>query len=133
VAAAARKGKRRGRGAAAEEREGRVREARHRRENEEHEKTLGTTMEVLTGEEDPRRSRGQIRRLPEIRGSSRRTERTPTKLSTRRTQRYPRIRQTMHELGVILAGVVAGVGTALNFGEQYRELGIRFGENVSCS
>ena len=55
----------------------------------------------LTGEEDPRRSRGEIRRLPEIRGSNRRTERAATKPSTRRTQRYPRIRQTMHGLGVI--------------------------------
>jgi hypothetical protein len=33
----------------------------------------------------------------------------------------------------LLAGVVAGVGTAPNFGEQYRELEIGFGENVSCS
>jgi hypothetical protein len=28
----------------------------------------------------------------------------------------------------LLAGVVAGVGTAPNFGEQYRELGIGFGK-----
>ena len=56
-----------GRGAAAGEGEGRVREALHERKNEEHEETLGTTMEVLTGEEDPRRSREEIRRLPEIR------------------------------------------------------------------
>jgi hypothetical protein len=33
----------------------------------------------------------------------------------------------------LLAEVVAGVGTVLNFGEQYWELGIGFGENVSCS
>jgi hypothetical protein len=78
-----------------------VREALRGRENEEHEKTLGTTMEVLTGEEDPRRSREEIRRLPEIRGSNRRTECAATKPSTRQTQRYPRIRQTMHGLGVI--------------------------------
>jgi hypothetical protein len=56
-----------GRGAAAGEGEGRVREALRGRENEEHEETLGTTMEVLTGEEDPRRSREEIPRLPEIR------------------------------------------------------------------
>jgi hypothetical protein len=48
-----------------------VREALRGRENEEHEETLGTTMEVLTGEEDPRRSREEIRRLPEILGSNR--------------------------------------------------------------
>jgi hypothetical protein len=102
-------------------------------ENKEHEETLGTTMEVLTGEEDPRRSREEIRRLPEIRRSNRRTKRTPTKPSTRRTQRYPRIRQTMHRLGVIARRIVVGVGTAPNFGEQYRELGIEFGETVSCS
>jgi hypothetical protein len=71
-----------GRGAAAGEGEGRVREALRGRENEE---TLGTTMEVLTGEEDPRRSREEIRRLPEIRGSNRQTERAATKPSTRRT------------------------------------------------
>jgi hypothetical protein len=94
-------GKRRGRGAAAGEGEGRVREALHGRENKEHEETLGTTMEVLTGEEDPCRRREEIRRLSEIGGSNRRTERAATKPSTRRTQRYPRIRQTMHGLGVI--------------------------------
>ena len=55
----------------------------------------------LTGEEDPRRSRGEICRLPEIWGSNRWTERAATKPSTRRTQRYPRIPQTMHGLGVI--------------------------------
>jgi hypothetical protein len=60
-----------------------------------------STMDVLTGEEDPRRSRKKIRRLPEIRGSNRRTEHTATKPLTRRTQRYPRIPQTMHGLGVI--------------------------------
>jgi hypothetical protein len=69
-----------GRGAAAGEGEGRAREALHEWENEE---TLGTTMEVLTGEEDPRRSREEIRRLPEIRGSNRRTERAVMKPSTR--------------------------------------------------
>jgi hypothetical protein len=42
-----------------------------RRKNEEHEETLGTTMEVLTGEEHPRRSREEIHRLPEIWGSNR--------------------------------------------------------------
>jgi hypothetical protein len=94
-------GKRRGMGAAAGEGEGRVREALRGRENEEHEETLGTTMEVLTGKEDPRRRREKIHRLPEIRGSNRRTERAGTKPSTRRTQRYPRIRQTMHGLRVI--------------------------------
>jgi hypothetical protein len=78
-----------------------VREALNGWKNEDHEETLGTTMEVLTGEEDPRRSREEIHRLPEIRGSNRRTERAATKPSTRRTQRYPRIRQTMHELRVI--------------------------------
>jgi hypothetical protein len=78
-----------------------VREDLRGRENEEHEETLGTTMKVLTGEEDPRRSRKKIRRLLEIRGSNRRTERAATKPSTRRTQRYPRIPQTMHGLGVI--------------------------------
>jgi hypothetical protein len=78
-----------------------VREALRGRKNEEHEKTLGTTMEVLTGEEDPHWSREEIRRLPEIRGSNRRTERAATKPSTGRTQWYPRIRQTMHRLGVI--------------------------------
>jgi hypothetical protein len=59
-----------------------------------------TRME-FTGEEDLRRSRSQIHRLPEIRESNRRTERAATKPSMRRTQRYPRIRQTMHGLGVI--------------------------------
>jgi hypothetical protein len=68
TAAATREGKRRGEGTAAGEGEGRVREALHGREHEEHKETLGTTMEVLTGEEDPRWSRGQILRLPEIRG-----------------------------------------------------------------
>jgi hypothetical protein len=43
-------------------------EVLHGRENEKHEETRGTTMEVLTGEEDPRWSREEIRRLPEIRG-----------------------------------------------------------------
>jgi hypothetical protein len=38
-----------GRGAATREGVGRVREALHGWENEEHEETLGTTMEVLTG------------------------------------------------------------------------------------
>jgi hypothetical protein len=52
--ATAGEGKQRGRGAAAGEGEGRVREALRGRDTEE---TLGTTMEVLTGEEDPRRSR----------------------------------------------------------------------------
>jgi hypothetical protein len=33
----------------------------------------------------------------------------------------------------LLVGVVTGVGTALNFGEQFRELGIEFGEIISCS
>jgi hypothetical protein len=56
-----------------------------KRRNEE---TLGITTEVLTGEEDPRRSREEIRRLPEIWGFNRRTERAATKPSTRRTQRY---------------------------------------------
>jgi hypothetical protein len=60
-----------GRGAAAGEGEGIVREALHGRENKEHEETLGTTMEVLTGEEDPRRRREEICRLPEFRGSNR--------------------------------------------------------------
>jgi hypothetical protein len=69
-----------------------------KRRNEE---TLGTTMEVLTGEEDPRRSWEEIHRLPEIQGSNRRTEHAATKPSTRRTQRYPRIWQTMHGLRVI--------------------------------
>jgi hypothetical protein len=69
-----------------------------KRRNEE---TLGTTMEVSHWDEDPRRSREEIRRLPEIRGSNRQTERAATKPSTRRTQRYPRIPQTMHGLGVI--------------------------------
>jgi hypothetical protein len=58
-------------------------------------------MEVLTGEEDSYRSREEIRRLPEIRGSNRRIERAATKPSMRRTQQYPRIPQTMHRLGVI--------------------------------
>jgi hypothetical protein len=87
-----------GRGAAAREGEGRVREALHGRENEE---TLGAIMEVSHREEDPRRSREEIRRLSQIRGSNRRTEHAATKPSTRRTQRYPRIPQTMHGLGVI--------------------------------
>jgi hypothetical protein len=56
---------------------------------------------LLTGEEDPHRSRGEICRLMEIGGSDRRTERALTKPSTRRTQRYPQISQTMHGLGVI--------------------------------
>jgi hypothetical protein len=86
------RGNRGGRGAAAGEGEGRVRESQHGRENEEHEETLGTTMEVLTGEEDPRRRQEEIRRLPEIRGSNRQTEHAPTKPSTTRTQLYPRIR-----------------------------------------
>jgi hypothetical protein len=77
-----------------------VREALYGREKEEHEETLDTTMEVLTGEEDSRRSREEIHRLLEIRGSNRQTERVPTKPSTRRMQRYPRIPQTMHGLGV---------------------------------
>jgi hypothetical protein len=88
-------------GVAAGEGEGRVREALRGRENEEHEETLGTTMEVFTGKEDSRRRREKIHRLPEIRGSNRRTKRVGTKPSTRRTQRYPRIRQTMYGLGVI--------------------------------
>jgi hypothetical protein len=54
-----------GRGAAAGEGEGRVGEALHGREIDE---TLGATMEVLTGEEDPRQSREEIHRLPKIRG-----------------------------------------------------------------
>jgi hypothetical protein len=78
-----------------------VREALRGRENKKHKETLGTTMEVFTGEEDPRRSREEIRRLSEIRGSNRRTERAATKPSTRRMQRHPWIRQTMHGLGVI--------------------------------
>jgi hypothetical protein len=41
-----REGKRRGRDAATEEGEGRVREALHERENEELEEILGATMEV---------------------------------------------------------------------------------------
>jgi hypothetical protein len=45
-----------------------VREALHVRENEEHEKTLGTTMEVLNGKEDSRRSREEIHRLTKIQG-----------------------------------------------------------------
>jgi hypothetical protein len=63
-----------------------------------------TRIEELTREEDSRRNRGQIRRLPEIRESDRRTERAPmkpTKPLTIRTQWYPRIPQTMHGLGVI--------------------------------
>jgi hypothetical protein len=58
-------------------------------------------MEELTGKEDSRWSREEIHRLPNIRRSNRRTERTLMKSSTRRTQEYPRILQTMHELGVI--------------------------------
>jgi hypothetical protein len=58
-------------------------------------------MEEAQREEDTRRSWSQIRRLPKIQGSNRRTERASTKPSTRLTQRYPRIRQTMHGLGVI--------------------------------
>jgi hypothetical protein len=69
-----------------------------KRRNEE---PLGTTIEVLTGEEDPHRSREEIHRLPEIRGSNRQTERAATKPSMRQTQWYPRIPQTMHGLGVI--------------------------------
>jgi hypothetical protein len=60
-----------------------------------------TRMDELTGEKDSRRSRKEIRRLPEIQGSNLRTERAATKPSMRRTQRYPRIRQTIHGLGVI--------------------------------
>jgi hypothetical protein len=41
-----REGKRRGRGAAVRDGEGRVSEALHGRKNEEHKETLGTTMEV---------------------------------------------------------------------------------------
>jgi hypothetical protein len=55
----------------------------------------------LTGEENPRRSRGEIRRLTEIRRSDQRIGHAPMKPSTRRTQRYPWITQTMHELRVI--------------------------------
>jgi hypothetical protein len=68
---APRGGKRRVGGTAAEEYEGREREAPHRRENEENKETLGTTMEVSHGEEDPRRNRGGNRRLAEIRRSDR--------------------------------------------------------------
>jgi hypothetical protein len=53
------------RGVAAGEGERRVREAQYGRENEE---TLGATIEVSHREEDPRWSRGEIRRLPKIRG-----------------------------------------------------------------
>jgi hypothetical protein len=53
VAAATGEGER---GASAGEGEGGVRETLHGRKNEEHEETLGTTMEVLTREEDPHRS-----------------------------------------------------------------------------
>jgi hypothetical protein len=90
-----------GEGRRRREGEGRVKEAMHGRKNEEHEETLGTTMEVLTGEEDPRRNREEIYGLSEIRGSNRRTECAAMKHSTRPTQRYPRIRQTMHGLGVM--------------------------------
>jgi hypothetical protein len=83
----------RARGAAAGECEERVRETLHGRKNEKHEETLCTTIEVLTGEEDPRRSREEILRLPEIRGSNRRTERAAMKPSMRRTQRYPQIQR----------------------------------------
>jgi hypothetical protein len=62
-------------------------------------------------------------------GSNQRTERAATKPSTRRTQRYPRIWQTMHELGVI----ARRSWNRPNFGEQYRELGTGFEETVSCS
>jgi hypothetical protein len=59
------------RGAVAGDGEGRVREALHGRENEEHEETLGTTMNVLIGEEESRRNREKIHRLLEIWGSNR--------------------------------------------------------------
>jgi hypothetical protein len=58
-------------------------------------------MEELIWEKDSRRNQEEIHRFPEIRGSNRRTEHAATKPSTRRTQRYPRIRQMMHGLGVI--------------------------------
>jgi hypothetical protein len=77
------------------EREGLRREERRKKE-------LGSNpWRRLTGEEDPHRSREKICRLPEIRGSNRRTECAATKPSTRRRQRYPRIPQTMQGSGVI--------------------------------
>jgi hypothetical protein len=95
---AVRRGNGGGRGAATGEGEGRVGEALHGRENEE---TLGAIIEVShRGRRPSPEPRGNPR-LPKIRGSNRRTERAATKPSTRRTQRYPRIRQTMHRLGVI--------------------------------
>jgi hypothetical protein len=72
-----------------------------RREERKNEELGWNPWRWHTGEEDPRRSREEIRRLPEIWGSNRQTERAPTKPSTIRTQRYPRIPQTMHGLGVI--------------------------------
>jgi hypothetical protein len=58
-----REGKRRGRGTAAGDGEGRVREALHGRKNEEHEETLGTTMEVS---HQGRRPSPEPRRNPSI-------------------------------------------------------------------
>jgi hypothetical protein len=72
-----------------------------RREERRNEELWLKSMEEAHRGRRPRRSRGEIRRLPEIRGSNRLTERAATKSSTRRTQRYPWIRQTMHGLGVI--------------------------------
>jgi hypothetical protein len=99
--AATGRGNGRGRGVAAGEGEGRVREAMHGRENEEHEETLGTTIEVSHWEKDSRQSREEICRLTEIQWSDRRTGCATMKPSTRRTQRYPRIPQTMYGLGII--------------------------------
>jgi hypothetical protein len=52
----------------------------------------------LTGEEDLAGAKKKKRRLATNHWSDRWTEGTGTKLSTRRTQRYPRIPPTTHEL-----------------------------------
>jgi hypothetical protein len=56
-----------------------------RREERRNEELGLKSMEEAHRGRRPRRSRGEIRRLPEIRGSNRRTERAATKPSTRRT------------------------------------------------
>jgi hypothetical protein len=75
VAAAAGEGER---GAIVGEGEGRVRKALHGRENEEHEETLRTTMEVLAGTErksvDCRRFGDPIDEMNVLRRSTRRDE-----------------------------------------------------------
>jgi hypothetical protein len=83
---------------------GEVREGRGgpaRTGNVKHEETLGATMVEAHRRKRHRWSLAQIRRLRTNRRLDRRIEGTETMLSTRRTQRYPRISPTTHGLKVI--------------------------------